>query len=178
VPGLYRCGFLVGSCGVLVVAAVALPPPLMRVLPPLLFLAGALWRPLPDAGAAGGAGGGGGGCVLALVAGRGGGGGGGGNEAPAVLVGDPKLNRVPAACRSVPVTRGGAVVVVGEAVVLRKSRTGSAVLAPGVPAGPAPLPRPLPAGTVFPAVVGRSVAAGGVVFGAIVTVGLLYWRLS
>jgi hypothetical protein len=31
----------------------------MRVLPPLLFLAGALWRPLPDAGGAGGGGGGG-----------------------------------------------------------------------------------------------------------------------
>jgi hypothetical protein len=91
-----------------------------------------------------------------------------------VLVGDPKLNRVPAACLSVPVTRGGAVVVVGEAVVLRKSLVGPAVLAPGVPDGPAPLPRPLPAGTVFPPVVGRSVPAGGVVFGAIVTVGCVY----
>jgi hypothetical protein len=48
---------------------------------------------------------------------------------------------------------------------------GPAVLAPGVPEGPAPLPRPLPAGTVFPTVVGRSVPAGGVVLGAIVTVG-------
>jgi hypothetical protein len=91
-----------------------------------------------------------------------------------VLVGDPKLNRVPAACLSVPVTRGGAVVVVGEAVVLRKSLTGPAVLAPGVPDGPAPLPRPLPAGTVFPPVVGRSVPAGGVVFGAITTVCCVY----
>jgi hypothetical protein len=44
------------------------------------------------------------------------GGGGGGRdgvgEAPGVLVGEPKLNKVRAAAVSVPVTRGGAVVVV------------------------------------------------------------------
>jgi hypothetical protein len=83
---------------------------------------------------------------------------------PGVAVGEPKLSNVSAAALSAPRVRGAGACVLGEAVVLLRSRTGpaprpGAVEGPG--AAPTALPLPLPDGKVLPAVVTCTVRAGG-----------------